>query len=243
MTVYTRLMADVKRTYHAPVRTEQAAQTRRRVLQAAAEAFTERGWAGTTIADVARAVGITAQAVHLSVGAKPALLIGAVQHAVAGDQSDVPLIEREPFRHAYATDADLHQRASAFAAGTSEVYQRAGRLFLVLAQTASVDSDLAALWDRARSARLADCRRLVELTGRRRAPLQQRLTDLLFVQSGPSVYADLVGDRRWSNDAYQSWLTTAIENLLASSDNAAPSGPASPDSSHGPGGDHDRARS
>jgi AcrR family transcriptional regulator len=208
-------MTEVKRSYHAPVRTEQAAQTRRRVLQAAAAAFTERGWAGTTIADVARAVGITPQAVHLSVGAKPALLIGAVQHAVAGDQPELPLIEREPFSHAYAPDADLAQRAAAFATGTSEVYERAGRLFLVLAQTATLDPDLAALWEHARTARLADCRRLVDLTGQRRQPLQQRLTDLLFVQSGPGVHSDLVGDRGWTTNIYRTWLTATVETLLA----------------------------
>jgi AcrR family transcriptional regulator len=36
---------------------EQAAQTRRRVAQAAAEAFAAAGWAGTTIAGIARAAG------------------------------------------------------------------------------------------------------------------------------------------------------------------------------------------
>jgi AcrR family transcriptional regulator len=236
-------VAEVKRRYHAPVRAEQAAQTRQRILQAAAEAFAQRGWAGTTMAEVAREAGVTAQAVHLSVGAKPALLIGAIQHAVAGDQPDIPLADREPFRHAYAAGADLHQRATAFAAGTRQVYQRAGRLFLVLAQTAGLDPELSALWDRARSARLQDCQRLLDLTGRRRQPLRDQLTDLLFVQSGPSVHADLVGDRRWSNDAYQSWLTTAVENLLASKGNASPTGPATHDGPHGPGGDHDRARS
>ena len=207
-------MTDVKRNYHAPVRTEQAALTRRRVLQAAADAFAERGWAGTTIADVARAAGITAQAVHLSVGAKPALLIGAVQHAVGGDQPELPLIEREPFRHSFAVGADLAQRAAAFAAGTSEVYQRAGRLLLVLAQSAAIDSDLAALWEGARAARLADCRRLVDLTGRRPRRVQQRLADLVFVQSGPGVYSDLVGDRGWTHTAYRSWLATTVEDLL-----------------------------
>jgi AcrR family transcriptional regulator len=77
-------VAEVKRRYHAPVRTEQAAQTRQRILQAAAEAFAQRGWAGTTIADVAREAGVTAQAVHLSAGAKPTLLISAIQRAVGG---------------------------------------------------------------------------------------------------------------------------------------------------------------
>jgi AcrR family transcriptional regulator len=236
-------VAEVKRRYHAPVRTEQAAQTRQRILQAAAEAFAQRGWAGTTIAEVAREAGVTAQAVHLSVGAKPALLISAIQRAAGGDEPDVPLIDREPFRHAYSAGADLHQRASAFAAGTRQVYQRAGRLFLVLAQTAGLDPELSALWDRARSARLQDCQRLVDLTGRRRRPLRDQLTDLLFVQSGPSVHADLVGDRRWSNDAYQRWLTGTIETLLACQQNASPSGPATQGGSHGPGADHDRARS
>jgi AcrR family transcriptional regulator len=56
----------VKRPYHAPVRAEQAAQTRRRVAQAAAEAFAAAGWASTTIAGIARAAGVTPQAVHLS---------------------------------------------------------------------------------------------------------------------------------------------------------------------------------
>lgn len=210
-------MAEVKRRYHAPVRAEQAARTRGRVLQAAADAFAERGWAGTTIADVARAAGVTAQAVHLSVGAKPALLIGAIQHAAAGDQPDLPLVDREPFRHAYAADTDLEQRAAAFAAGTSQIYQRAGRLFLVLAHTAGLDPELSALWERARSARLQDCRRLVELTGPRSRPLRDRLTDLLFVQSGPGVHADLVGDRHWSDDDYQSWLAATVQTLLSSS--------------------------
>ncbi len=207
-------MTEVKRSYHAPVRAEQAALTRRRVLQAASDAFTERGWTGTTIAGVARAAGISAQAVHLSVGAKPALLIGAVQHAVAGDQPELPLIEREPFRRSYAAGVDLAERAAAFAAGSSEVYGRAGRLFLVLAQTAAIDPDLDALWKAARAARLTDCRRLVDLTGRRPRQQRQRLTDELFVLSGPGVYNDLVGDRNWTLAAYRSWLTTTIQSLL-----------------------------
>ena len=96
-------------------------------------------------------------------------------------------------------------------------YQRAGRLFLVLAHTAGLDPELSALWERARGARLQDCRRLVELTGRRSRPLRDRLTDLLFVHSGPGVYADLVGDRHWTDDDYQSWLAATVQTLLASS--------------------------
>lgn len=207
-------MSEVKRRYDAPIRAEQAAETRRRVLEAAAAAFAKDGWAGTTIAAVSRAAGVTPQAVHLSVGAKPALLIGAIQHAAAGDQPDIPLVDREPFHLAYAVEAELPQRAAAFAAGSTQVYRRAGRLFLVLAHAAGLDTNLSALWERARAARLEDCRRLVDLTGRHPPTLQNRLTDLLFVQSGPGVYNDLVGDRGWSSEAYQTWLAATIVSLL-----------------------------
>jgi AcrR family transcriptional regulator len=206
----------VKRRYHAPVRAEQAAQTRRRVVEAAAAAFAAHGWAGTTLADIARSAGVTPQAVHLSVGAKPALLIEAVRHAVAGDRPDVPLTEREPFSRAYAGDATVPERAVAFAAGTRGVYQRAGPLFLVLAQSAALDPGLASLWERARAGRLADCLRLVGLTGERSPADRGRLADLLFVQSGPGVHADLVTDRGWTGEAYENWLRETVQSLLSS---------------------------
>jgi AcrR family transcriptional regulator len=207
-------MTGVKRPYHAPVRTEQAAQTRRRQLEAAAAAFAAYGWTGTTLAGVARAAGVTPQAVHLSVGAKPALLIAAIEHAVAGDQPDIPLAERESFRTAYTAGITLAERARAFAAGTRGVYERAGPLFLVLAQAAPLDPELTAMWERARARRLADCRRLVELTGRRPSAAASRAADLLFVQSGPGVHADLTGDRGWAAEDYEAWLTATIEALL-----------------------------
>ena len=209
-------MTDSKRPYHAPIRTEQAARTRDGILHAADELFSAQGWSGTTIADIARAARVTPQAVHQSVGAKPALLIAAVQRAVGGDGADRPLIEREPFRIAYAADAPLSGRATAFAKGAREVYERAGRLLLVLAQAAPLDPELAELWDRARARRLADCRKLVTATAARSRVTQDRLTDLLFVQSGPGVYAELVSGRHWSVKAYQAWLASTVESLLQS---------------------------
>lgn len=205
-----------KRPYHAPIRTEQAARTRDGILQAADDLFSAQGWSGTTIADIARAARVTPQAVHQSVGAKPALLIAAVQRAVGGDAADRPLVEREPFRIAYAADAALPERAAAFAKGAREVYERAGQLLLVLAQAAPLDRELAELWDRARARRLADCRKLVTATAARSRVTQDRLTDLLFVQSGPGVYAELVSGRHWSAKAYQAWLASTVESLLQS---------------------------
>ena len=207
-------MPPVKRRYEAPIRREQSALTRRRILDAAVTAFSASGWAGTTVADVARAAGVTPQAVHLSVGAKPALLLAAVAHAVAGDEPDVPLRERRAFAPAFAPGGTAATRAAAFAAGSRAVYERAGALFLVLAQAAPADQATADLWRSAREARLADCRDLVRLASPS-GTADDRTVDVVFVLSGPGVYADLTGDRGWPGDAYQRWLTAVLEPLLS----------------------------
>ena len=79
---------------------------------------------------------------------------------------------------------------------------------------APLDADLAALWERARARRLEDCRRLVQLVGRAGPAARSKVTDLLFVYSGPGVYADLTGDRGWTGEAYETWLAAAVEDLL-----------------------------
>jgi hypothetical protein len=146
------------------------------------------------------------------VGAKPTLLLAAVATAVAGEENDLPLRERAPFRTAYDETLALAPRARAFAAGSRQVYERAGALFLVLAQTAPAEPEVAALWDRARADRLTDCRLLVRTTGRRGRDAQRR-ADLLFVQSGPGVHAELVG-LGWSGKGYETWLAETVERLM-----------------------------
>lgn len=103
-------MPPVKRRYHAPVRQEQAAQTRQRIAAAAAVEFAEHGWAGTTIAAIAKRAQVTPQAVHLAVGGKAALLIRAVEVAVAGATDDAPLAGRAAIADVYAVYVDLVHR-------------------------------------------------------------------------------------------------------------------------------------
>ena len=60
---------------------------------------------------------------------------------------------------------------------------------------------------------LADCRDLVRLAAPS-AVADEHTVDVVFVLSGPGVYADLTGDRGWPAAVYEQWLTTALESLL-----------------------------
>ena len=207
-------MSAVKRRYHAPVRQEQAAQTRRRIAAAAAAEFAEHGWSGTTVAAIAARAQVTPQAVHLAVGGKAALLVRAVEVTVAGATDDEPLADRPAFGDVYAPGIPARRRLEALAAATSDIYGRAARLFLVLAEAAASDPAAAAeLAGQASTRRLADHRRLAGLLAPDASPAQlDLLTDTIWVLAGPAVYVDLVHRRQWPSARYVTWLTDQLDH-------------------------------
>lgn len=56
-----------------------AAETRERLLQAAADAFAERGYDGTRVADIAAAAGVSNGALYSHFGSKGELLVAALR--------------------------------------------------------------------------------------------------------------------------------------------------------------------
>jgi AcrR family transcriptional regulator len=212
---YSEMVDTVKRPYQSPVREAQAAQTRERIALAAGVEFSNSGWTGTTVAAIARAAGVTPQAVHLAVGGKAALLVRAVEVAVAGAVDDVPLTRRPMLAAAYDENKTLEQRVAALAATAADVYRRAGRLFLVLQDAAASDPEVRELANAASARRLTDHRRLVNLLLPDLSNAQARaLTDSIWVLAGPGVYVSLVHDRGWSASNYQQWLISRLLDTI-----------------------------
>lgn len=84
-----------KRRYDASGRRAAAEQTRTRVLRAARELFTERGYAGTSVADIARAAGVSVDTLYASVGRKPQLLLAVHDVELAGGDAPVDAEQRD----------------------------------------------------------------------------------------------------------------------------------------------------
>jgi AcrR family transcriptional regulator len=208
-------MGSVKRAYNAPIREQQAAQTRERISEAAVVEFAAHGWAGTAVGAIAARAGVTPQAVYQAVGAKAALLIRAVETAVAGSGDEVMLADRPSFAAAYEPGLTRTQRIRAYTAATADAYRRAASLFLVLQDAARSDPDAARMADAGARRRLAETRRLAAL-------LQPdadegaliALTDSIWVLAGPAVYADLVDRRRWTVDRYQQFLEAMLDTAI-----------------------------
>ncbi|MGH9120496.1 MAG: TetR/AcrR family transcriptional regulator, partial [Acidimicrobiales bacterium] len=129
------------RAYRSPKRERQAGETRRAILSAATEMFRGRGYAGTTIAAVAGAAGVSVPTVEAAFGTKAELLKTAIDVAIAGDDEPVPVLERP-----WAAKAQGSEEAANFLQIVAEVLvetqQRAGPLVLVAFEAARSDPRL-----------------------------------------------------------------------------------------------------
>src|SRR5215207_8166992 len=102
-------MAAVKRRrYDMANRARQAAETRRRVVDAAARLFLRHGYAATSINSIAAEAGVAVQTVYASMRTKREILETVIQLAVRGEEGEVSLAESVPWREIEA-EADPRQ--------------------------------------------------------------------------------------------------------------------------------------
>lgn len=205
----------VKRAYESPYRLEQAAQTRLRILRAAIQLFSEKGYAATTLDDVALAAGVSRPTVFAAVGSKPALISQARDVALVGDDEPVPMPER-PWVHALRAEPDAGKALGIYARAIGEIHGRAARLELAI--TSAADSDLQELSRTARAQRWTGCSiitgLLVSKRRLRRGLTRENAADMVFAMASPEMFDLLVSVRSWSVRRYEAWLASSLEQQL-----------------------------
>src|SRR6266542_1310827 len=86
------------RAYNSPRRREQAAATRRAVLEAARRQFEEHGYAATTVAAIAADAGVSLKTVYLAFETKAGVLRALWNERLRGDSDDTPVSARDWYR-------------------------------------------------------------------------------------------------------------------------------------------------
>src|SRR6201992_986973 len=124
-----------KSSYQSPLRAEQAAATRRLVLDAATRLFIERGCAATSIDLIAERAGVGRSTVFAAAGGKPWLLKTAYDRAVVGDDERVPFLERPQARKMLAMD-DPVEVIDVYARLISDAERRVSAIYEVVRSAA-----------------------------------------------------------------------------------------------------------
>src|SRR5262244_2945653 len=95
---------DVKQRprYDSPRRREQADATRRAILDAAERLFGVRGYAGTSVGEIAEAAGVALKTVYAVFGTKAEVLRALWHLRLRGDEDPVPVQDRPWVREVLA---------------------------------------------------------------------------------------------------------------------------------------------
>ena len=207
-------MTEGKRVYRSTLRAEQARQTRAAVLDAAGRCFLERGYAATTMKDVAAAAGVSVPTVFAQ-GGKAALLLACVDRTIVGDDEEAPLLGRELFRQLAAAPDKAGKLAAlrAIAADRGPAVMPTLRVFEA---AAAADPELRDVWVEYESRRHADMRAMTQMF----APwLREDLdvdtaADIWWALFGLETTDRLLRERGWSAHRYAEWFADAVDRLL-----------------------------
>src|SRR3954470_7147147 len=113
-----------KRRYDSPRRREQAAATRRAILEAAQKLFEQQGYAATPMAAIAAEAGVALKTVYVVFETKSGVLRALWHLRLRGDDADVPVGERQWFR-AVVEEPDPERRLRLTARNSRAVKERA----------------------------------------------------------------------------------------------------------------------
>ncbi len=212
----------VKRKYNSARRAAAVAATRARIREAAARLFVERGYAATTLRDVAAEAGVGERTLYDAFPGKAALFQHTLGVAVVGDEQPVRVADRPELLDA-EHDPDPAAALTRAVAYSTALLERAGDLIMVSVEAAGADPDMRAAADAgARETHRVQLRLTREL--RRRGALREGLdattaADLMYALASPHMHQLLRRHRRWSANRYRTWLTETLQHeLLATRD-------------------------
>ena len=191
------------------------------MIEAAWRLFAERGYAATSIEDIAGAAGVSRATVFTAVGGKPLLLKAAFDVAIVGDDQPVSLPDR-PGSRAIRAEPDPMTYLARYAELVADMGSRVAPIAEAVRGAAGADGDARELWE----AHLAQRRRgaenvvsdLLGKGGRLRAGLSaEAAADIVWVFNDPGLYGNLVLRQGWAPERFQAWLAESMRQLLLAS--------------------------
>lgn len=197
-----------RRRYDSSRRQDAARRNRQAVLDVAERLFLSDGYAGVTVASIARAAGVSPELIYKTHGGKSGLMRAIYQRRLAGT-GPVPAYERSDEMREQHTDPTEILRGWGML--TAEVTAELTPIRLLLRAAAAVDPQMATLLDRIEDERLDRMRHHARFLAERkylRADVSLgEATDVLWACTSTEFYELLVMRRNWPLSRYARFIT------------------------------------
>jgi len=199
------------RPYTSERRQLQAETTRQDIVRAARELFGERGYAGTSMSDIAQRAGVAVQTIYASCGSKRELMLALVD-----------AIDEEAGVAELGSEIRAAQDPSeAIARGvrlTRRLHERCGDAIGALLSAATIEPDVAGAAAegvrRHREGCLRSAMQLQALGALRDDMTAEEAGALIATLTWQPVYAQLTREHGWSYDQCERWLTETLQGVL-----------------------------
>ena len=211
----------VKRAYQSSLRAQQAEATTRAIVDAAAELFSQKGYAAVSLEAVAAAAEVSRATVFASVGGKPALLRAAFRaafgRAAGAPNVPMPFVER-PRSVEVRARPSVRGYLAGYADLVTSVFHQMARVYEAIREGARSDPAVEELWNEVNAERRRGAATIVadvKARSRLRPGLDETAAaDVVWLLNDPGHYDMLVRGRGWSDEQFQAWLARALEAEL-----------------------------
>lgn len=200
------------RKYVSPTREQKAQATKNRILDAAETLLIEKGFAGMTVADVARTAGVSPQTVYAIFTSKAGIIMAAIEDRVLNDDANVDAIKLLQS----AQDALLILKGTATLVrnvyeGNAPTFTAVYGACVVSPQLAELEADLGEL----RLQKQDPVVKNLMASGQIHPHLcKETIRDILWAITSREVYYLFVVKRGWSPDKYEKQLFSMLAASL-----------------------------
>jgi AcrR family transcriptional regulator len=208
-----------KRRYDGSRRRAAAEQTRAAVLRAARELFTSRGYDGTSVAEIARAAGVSVDTLYETVGRKPQLLLAVHDMELAGGDVPVEAEQRDYVQQIRAAPTAV-AKITVYTEALARVLPRSVPLLESLRAAGQTDPACREVYQAIRERRAANMRLFaadLRATGELRDDLDDdAIADLVWSMNAPEYFL-LITSRGRRPAQYAAmirdvWIRTLLRN-------------------------------
>lgn len=187
------------------------------MTETAARLFVERGYAATSMRDVAAAAAVHEKTLYLNFGTKAELLRAVADQTIAGDDKPLPVAERPWFKDILAT-TDPRRALGGWVEHQERSLRRLSDLIETVRAAGNSDPEIAAVYRDKRDGLLVDAHHIANALGARghlrHTVSAAEAAEHINVITGPEVHRVLVIDRGWTRARYRAWAKENLENYL-----------------------------